>query len=90
MEGLTNKRLAIIVIIAFTVFLEVLPNLNTGERICEALRPFDYRYYLLMDHGTEERRHIRGDQFHLNYLARSPKRAPLRGRQKGVYESVLE
>jgi FkbM family methyltransferase len=58
------------------LIFEVLPHPDAGERIGEALRPFDYKYYLLTDHGAEERSHIRSDQLHRNYLARSPKRAP--------------
>jgi FkbM family methyltransferase len=57
------------------LIFEVLPGLDTGERIGEILYPLDYRYYLLTDNGAEERSHIRSDQLHRNYLARSPKRA---------------
>ena len=54
---------------------EVLPWLNTDERIGEILRPLDYRYYLLTDNGVQERSYIRSDPLHWNYFARSPKRA---------------
>src|SRR5882672_879944 len=57
------------------LIFEVLPWLNTDERIDEILCPLDYRYYLLTDNGAQERSHIRSDQLHRNYLARSPKRA---------------
>lgn len=58
------------------LIFEVLPWLDTDERIDEILRPLDYRYYLLTGHGVQERSHISGEQTHRNYFARSPKRAP--------------
>jgi FkbM family methyltransferase len=57
------------------LIFEVLPWLDTDERIGEILSPLDYRYYLLTDTGAQKKSRIRSDQLHWNYLARSPKRA---------------
>lgn len=59
------------------LIFEVLPWLNTDEKINEILSPLGYEYSLLTDKGPQARSRVKGDQLHWNYLARSTKRGRL-------------